>query len=286
MTASHRTPVAKNGTDSLTQHSSSQGVGFEVEIDGLSFRPFRDPGKDVLQNVSLSVRPGEFVAIVGPNGAGKSSILRAIAGEIQPTSGVARVAGQIINRPINQIIDGVGVVHQVEDTDLIDHLTIAHNISIRQLLGGGHTKRFWAMSSAWKREIAMILGSHSVARFDLNRMVGTLSGGEKQVLGIAIATYLEHRRNPCRLLLLDEHTSRLDPRNADIVMKYTREQVHATQATTLMVTHRYKDALEGTNRILIVRNGKITHDKKSGEDAGGIKSVEELSRLVEESTGQ
>jgi putative ABC transport system ATP-binding protein len=284
MTASQQSVI----TESITQNiQSSQGEGFGIEINSLSFRPFRDPGKDVLQDVNLSVRPGEFVAIVGPNGAGKSSILRAIAGEIQPTSGVVSVGGQIVNRPINQIIDGVGIVHQIEDTDLIDHLTIAHNISIRQLLGGGHTKRFWAMSAGWKREIAMILGSHSaVARFDLNRMVGTLSGGEKQVLSIAIATHLEHRRNPCRLLLLDEHTSRLDPQNADVVMNYTREQVRSTRATTLMVTHRYKDAIVDTSRVIVVRNGKIAHDKRRGGGSGEINTIEELSRLVEGSTDQ
>jgi putative ABC transport system ATP-binding protein len=264
----------------LTQEDlAMQGTGYQVKIDNLSLRSSQGSGKVILNDISLTVEPGEFVAIVGPNGAGKSSILRAIAGEVSATSGHVEVGGQPVNKPINRIIDGVGVVHQVEEADLIDHLTVAHNIAIRQLLGGGHPRKFWAMPGDWKREVASILGSHApIARFKLDSVVGTMSGGEKQILSIAIATYLEHHRNPCRLLLLDEHTSRLDPRNADIVMDYTRNLVKSTRATTMMVTHRYKDAITGTDRIVIVRNGKIHCEKRASE----VSSADELTRLVED----
>lgn len=257
---------------------TSQGSGYPVKISNLGFRSAHGSGRVILREINLEVKPGEFIAIVGPNGAGKSSILRAVAGEIRPTSGTIEVGGQPVKRPINRIIDGVGIVHQMEEADLIDHLTVAHNIAIRQLLGGGHTRKLWAMPGGWKREVASILGSQApIARFNLESIVGTMSGGEKQILSIAIATYLEHQRNPCRLLLLDEHTSRLDPRNADDVMNYTREQVKSTRATTLMVTHRYKDALTGTDRIIVVRNGKIKCEIKPHE----IDSIDALNKLVE-----
>lgn len=253
------------------------GEGYKVEIENLSYRPFGVSGRDILQTITLALGPGEFVALVGPNGAGKSSILRAISGEVLPTSGSVRVGGQKVDRPINQLLDGIGIVHQVEDSDLIDHLTIAHNISIRQLLGGGHPEKIWAMPASWRRKVATFLASHSaLAAFDLDTIVGTMSGGERQLLSIAIATRLEHHQNPCRLLLLDEHTSRLDPQNASAVMRYTKDQVRSTQATTLMITHRYKDALEGTDRVIVLRNGKLEADLKTSD----IESVESLSLLV------
>jgi putative tryptophan/tyrosine transport system ATP-binding protein len=273
-----RVALTETHSNLTQQPPPSQGSGYTVKIANLCFRSAQGIGREVLREISLVAEPGEFVAIVGPNGAGKSSILRAIAGEIRPTSGTVEVGWQPVTKPINRVIDGVGVVHQVEEADLIDHLTVAQNIAIRQLLGGGHPRKLWAMPDSWRREVASIIGSHvHIGQFNLDTIVGTMSGGEKQILSIAIATHIEHQRNPCRLLLLDEHTSRLDPRNADKVMQYTREQVKSTRATTLMVTHRYKDALQDTDRVVIVRNGQIKCVKKTQE----IGATEELNQLVE-----
>jgi putative tryptophan/tyrosine transport system ATP-binding protein len=255
----------------------SNGQGYRVVLDDVSFRPANFNGY-VLKDINLVIEPGQFVAIVGPNGAGKSSVLRAIAGEIQDFEGTITVGGQSVAEPINRVIDGVGIVHQNDDADLIGHLSVADNISIRQLLGGGHTGGFFANSPAWRRNVASILGSHPAAgTFRLEKIVRNLSGGMRQMLSVTIAVHLEHRLNPCRLLLLDEHTSRLDHVNSRGVMDYTAAQIANSRATTVMVTHRYSDALRYSQRIVIVREGKMSGDFLVSE----IKSIEHLASLVE-----
>lgn len=252
--------------------------GYKVVLEDVCFRPSRDPNRYVLKHVTLALDPGEFVAIVGSNGAGKSTILKAITGELKITSGRVTVGGQRVTEPINRIIDGVGIVHQREAADLVGHLSIARNIAVRQLLGGGHPGKLLASSSAWRREVASILGSEVPAEdFDLNKTVSALSGGGKQMLSVAIAVHLEHRQNPCRLLILDEHTSRLDHVNAKKVMKYTADQIEKTGATALMVTHRYDDALRYGQKLIVIRDGIIVDVRTRGK----IDSVDELSRLIE-----
>ncbi|MGH8605822.1 MAG: ATP-binding cassette domain-containing protein [Gammaproteobacteria bacterium] len=238
--------------------------GYAVELTGVRFKSSRFADRYILDNVSIGFRKSEFTVIVGPNGAGKSSILKAIAGELRIT-GQVTVGGRMIDRPINQLIDGVGIVHQFESADLIDHLSIAQNFSIRQILGGGHSGgRIFADSNAWRRGISTVLASNAhLVDFSIDDIVGNLSGGRKQMLSIAIAMHLEHHQNPCRLLLLDEHTSRLDPRNAARVMQYTAEQVREADATTVMVTHRYAEALPHADRVLVVGNGRICHDHRA-----------------------
>jgi len=257
---------------------ASVPAGYRVELRNVTFRASRFAPRFVLREVSLTVEPGQFVAVVGLNGAGKSSLLRAIAGELEHVEGVVTVGGQRISRPINRIIDGVGVVHQHDDVDLIGHVSVAQNIAIRQLLGGGHPARLIANSEAWRRGVASVLGSEAqLGAFDLDEQVRTLAGGKRQMLSVAIAIHLEHRQNPCRLLLLDEHTSRLDHRNANRVMEYTVCQIQRTGATALMVTHRYSDALCHATRVVVLRDGNIAAD----QPVANFASVADLARLVE-----
>jgi len=252
--------------------------GFAVSISDLSYYPSVLSSTPVLDGVTLEIGRGEFVAIIGLNGAGKSSLLRAISGEIQGTKGEVRVGGQVVTQPINRVIDRVGVVHQFDSPDLIDHLTVAQNIAIRQMLGGGHPNRVFATSGKWSRAVATRLAAEAkLEDFDLNEVILNLNGGRRQILSVAIAVHFEHQKNPCQLLLLDEHTSRLDHQNAVKVMEYTAEQARGAEATVVMVTHRYSDALQYASRVLVMRAGQVAADLARAE----IGSLDQLVALVE-----
>jgi putative ABC transport system ATP-binding protein len=95
---------------------------------------------------------------------------------------------------------------------------------------------------------------------DLDELVGNLSGGQRQMLNLVIATHLEHEQNPCRLILLDEHTSGLDHANASKVMEFTKTQIEITGTTAIMVTHNYSDAKKYSDRVVVMRDGKITKE--------------------------
>lgn len=265
-----------------SQQAEDYGEGFTVRLSNVSYNPSRHSYKQVLSDVSLEIRSGEFVAIVGSNAAGKSSLLRAIAGEFRRLDGEVRVAEQIIDRPINQIIDRVGIVHQFDDADLVEHLSIAQNIAIRQLLGGGHRSRVFATSLSWQRAVAADLGSKaSLGAEDLDVLVKNLAGGKRQMLSVAIAIHLEHNRNPCRLLLLDEHTSRLDHINAGRVMQYTANEIRRINTTALMVTHRYADALKYPDRLLVICDGAIYKDTYRDKIDLKTVTIEQLNEWVE-----
>ncbi|MBF0516269.1 MAG: hypothetical protein HQK97_03985 [Nitrospirae bacterium] len=113
---------------------------------------------------------------------------------------------------------------------------------------------------------------------DVDQLVGYLSGGERQMLNVVIATHLEHENNPCKLILLDEHTSGLDHKNAFRVMSFTQKKIKETKTTAIMVTHRYSDAIEYSDRIVVMGNGAIKDIYiKSDENW----SVDKLTKAVE-----
>jgi len=253
------------------------GSGFRVKLTNVYFYP-PNSFKPVLENINLEIEPGEFVAIIGSNAAGKSALLKAIAGELPDLSGDVKVGGKNIKKPVNQVIDGVGIVHQFDDYDLIEHLSIAQNIVIRKLLGGGHKSRLFAITKKWRRAIAEDLGSKAdILNEDIDKLVRNLAGGNRQILSVVIAIHLEHKNNPCRLLLLDEHTSRLDHRNAEKVMKYTADEIRRLRITALMVTHRYIDAKNYADRILVISDGAIYKDIKNPKEV----TLEQLNQWVE-----
>lgn len=234
-------------------------MGYEVTISQLTFRPRGPVSRPVLSNIDLSVQAGETIALVGLNGAGKTTLLRAIAGELPPESlvGLIRVGGTLIDRPIAQRINRVGVVHQSDNADLIEHLTVGHNIAIRQILARTHKGRLWTIDEAWATQCQGLLASTAPGLdAGMGDLVRDLAGGTRQMLSVATAVFLEHNI-ACELLLLDEHTSRLDHRNASRVMAFTTDIIKRAQTTTIMATHRYEDALKYSTRIAVLADGKV-----------------------------
>lgn len=229
---------------------------YDVLFEKVSYRPSTLMAEPVLNGINIKILAGQFVAVVGANGAGKSSFLASVAGEVGQIEGNVRIGGTRITRPVNRVIDGVGVVHQDDKTDLIPHLSIAQNINIRQLLGTGKGTSVFTLEGAWHRKIAATLATYAPT-LDPEKIVGFLSGGERQILSILIAMRLEHEHNPCRLILLDEHTAKLDHTNADWVMSFTVNQIIQTKCTAIMVTHRYADAIKHADRILVFGKGQI-----------------------------
>lgn len=252
---------------------------FKVSLSNVTYNPTYS--KKVLDNISLTIEPSEIVAIIGPNSAGKSSLLKAISGEIFINSGEVYVGSTKINKPINRLIDGVGIVHQFDDSDLIGVLSLAQNIAIRQILANSHKTKLFAIPNYWLTDINAKIGKLNILdKTDSFEVVRNLAGGERQMLNVATAIHLEHIKNPCGLLLLDEHTSRLSPLNGQKVMEFTMNEVVNNKITTIMVTHKYNDALTYANRILIIKNGKIEHDIRKKDDHAKW-TLEKITEFIE-----
>ena len=205
-------------------------------------------GQLALDDVSLDVRRGEFLAIVGPSGSGKTTLLRLINRLADPTAGDVKVGGTNVRnqdpislrRRIGYVFQGVG---------LFPHLTVAENISITpKLLGWDAARR-----SARARELLALV------RLDesyLGRFPDQLSGGERQRVGIARALAAEPA-----IVLMDEPFSALDPSTRDALSQDYRLLHERLGLTSVMVTHDMLEALLLADRIAVLRSGRlVAHD--------------------------
>ena len=209
-----------------------------VELEGLR-KAFS--GMPALRDFSLAVSKGEFVSLLGPSGCGKTTTLRIIAGFENPDGGAVRVGGDdILDLPPH--LRGMGVVFQ--NYALFPHLDAAENIAFGMRIAGRR-------SSEINTRVADLL--HLVGLPDVSRMMPReLSGGQQQRIALARALAV----NP-RLLLLDEPLSALDA----VVRLRLRDEIRRIQSslgvTTIWVTHDQEEALAISDRVVVMREGRI-----------------------------
>jgi putative ABC transport system ATP-binding protein len=202
-------------------------------------------GRRVLDGVSLTVRPGEYVAIVGESGVGKSTLLNLIAGLDLPDSGEIRLEGRDLARMDETSRtrlrrSRMGFVFQA--FHLLPHLSVARNVALPLALNG-------QAGRAAEERVAELL-----AAVGLGGRAGSLprelSGGEMQ--RVAVARSLAHQP---ALVLADEPTGNLDPDNATVVLRMLREQIKRDNAAGVLVTHS-ATAAATTDRVYeLTRSG-------------------------------
>ena len=226
-----------------------------IENVSVIFNPGTSDENRALKNVSLQVNKGDFVTVIGSNGAGKSTLYNVIAGTTLPTEGRilirdidvtrtpeykrARYIGRIFQNPL------LGTAGKMS---LEDNMVICHKkgykglrISLNRKLREYFRERL--------RELDMGLENR------LTDNVDQFSGGQRQALTLLMAVLSEPD-----LLLLDEHTAALDPRNAEIVMNLTRSFADRYGLTVMMITHNMSHAIEYGNRLLMMDSGEIMLD--------------------------
>jgi len=244
--------------------------GFSLAVEKLTVKSKTQKEKTILENINFSVKAGEFMAVVGENGIGKSTLLGAIAGEVQERdtlecAGSIRIGNDYVDRPATWLL-AVGVVHQSSQVDLIDHLTVAQNIALRQYFARAKSQKLMLVDDEWAQPVRDVLSrSDTNFHFGLNQLVSELSGGERQALSVMIAMLLEHKDNPCGLVLLDEHTSKLDHTNSAKVMEFTHKLVRKIRCTAIMVTHRFDDAKTYADTICYLKDKTATIVPNSSE---------------------
>ena len=208
--------------------------------------------KFALYNVNLHIQAGEFVFIVGSSGAGKSTLMKMLYLEEQPTRGQVLVGGKnIANLPTSKIPNlrrCMGIVFQ--DYKLLQNHTVYDNIA--------YVIRTLGMSS---REIeARVFGALKVVGLDdkAKSKPGELSGGEQQRVSIARAIV-----NGPPLLIADEPTGNLDPKNSLEVMKIL-EQVNQRGITVIISTHDHAMVNYFRKRVITLEQGQVIRDVQAG----------------------
>ena len=211
-----------------------------LEADGLTVRV---RGKQILDRASLSLGPGELVAVIGESGAGKSTLLKALAGVAQPTTGCVRVNDE----PLASRLTDVGYVPQVE----LDH----DGLSIHEALTYAARLRLPDDTSDGQIEtrVARVLDELSLAEHADTR-IGSLSGGQRRRANVAA----ELLGRPS-LLLLDEPTTGMDPWLESKMMRLFRELADHSRGVAL-VTHATKSLALCDRVIAIGPGGVLTFD--------------------------
>ena len=206
----------------------------------------------VLKGVDLTVRKGEFVAVVGASGSGKSTLLHILGALDKQDKGVVRFEGRDLSRfsavKLNRFRNKmVGFIFQFYH--LLDELNVLENVFLPAMAGRGIigwlASRGWAKKRA--RELLVELGLAKRA----NHKPYQLSGGERQRVAIARALM-----NEPRLLLADEPTGNLDSATGNGILKVF-EKLNRNGQTIVMVTHDERIA-QKAERIITLADGKIT----------------------------
>ena len=201
---------------------------------------------DVLQDLSLEVQSGEFLALMGPSGSGKTTLLNLIAGLDIPSDGEVRVGDQLISSMSEAQLArwrtrNVGFIFQFYH--LLPVLTAYENVELPLLL---------LPLSAAKRREQVTTALELVGLTDrMSHRPGQLSGGQQQRVGIARAVVTDPT-----LLVADEPTGDLDARSADEILNLLGELQRSLQKTIIMVTHDPR-AAERARRILHLEKGRL-----------------------------
>jgi ABC-type branched-subunit amino acid transport system ATPase component len=196
---------------------------------------------EVLRGVSAGVRAGEIVSIIGANGAGKSTLLRTVFGMLRPRAGSIRLDGQEIGgRPSTEVLRrGIGYVPQGRCN--FPAMSVAENLEM-----GAYLRRDVNV----RADIEALFARFPVLATKRSAPAGTLSGGQQQILEMAISLLLRPR-----LLLVDEPSLGLDPRMVELVFE-TIVTINREGTAVLMVEQNAKKALSVSHRGFVLELGR------------------------------
>lgn len=232
------------------------------------------PSKDkpLLNDISLTINPKDFVVLIGSNGCGKSSLIKVINGLLTPSEGEVFFEEKKLSA-FSLSARARSIITLTQDLNLstFSDLTVLQNCQIA--FYRARSIPFFLSKAKERAKILEHLSLYSEKLSDrLDTPVSALSGGERQTLALAMSLSTEPK-----LLLLDEHTSALDPSMAQTLMALTDKMATSRGIATLMVTHHLSDALCYGNRLIAMSQGKIVldasreeKDKLTYEDLLGI----------------
>ncbi len=217
-----------------------------------------------LQGLDLIVGRGEMLGIVGVSGSGKSTLMNILGGLDRPSAGRLRIGGRdLLKIPINQLdeyrLNTVGFVWQHSGRNLIQYLNGLENVELPLTLQG-------FSGSAKRKRAKELLDAVGVADRGYH-YVSELSGGEQQRVAIAVAL-----ANEPQLLLADEPTGNVDEANALNIYNIFREMNRELNLTTMIVSHD-PNLAHHVNRVVAIRDGKITSEKIWQSIEGGVAPV-------------
>jgi simple sugar transport system ATP-binding protein len=217
-------------------------------------------GVEALKGVSMSLYPGEVVALAGDNGAGKSTLIKTISGVHGPDGGEIRFAGETVHFATPEAARAHGIETIYQDLALADNLSIGANI----FLGREPMKRVLGFIPVLDRPAMAKAAKETMARLDfhVNRLdapVGRFSGGQRQAVAIGRAIYWN-----ARVLIMDEPTAALGvPEQRKVVSLI--QNLKAQGRAIIFISHNLQDIFAVADRIVVLRRGALAGERKIAE---------------------
>ena len=234
-----------------------------VEVRDVSFR-YKPAGPDILHNVSFELDDGNCLAILGNNGAGKTTLLKCIDRILQPGAGEVRVDGDnVLSLGRRELAKRVAYVAQnarAADMTVYDSVLLGR----RPYIG-------WDATEHDREVVREVIDLMGIGDYEL-RSVAELSGGEAQKVMLARALAQEPR-----LLLLDEPTSNLDPRNQHEALRTVRRVAKERNISVCIILHDLNLAIRYCDRFLFLRDSEVY--AYGGEEVMTPENIEAVYRM-------
>ena len=213
------------------------------------------PGVQVLDDVSLSVLPGQVLALMGENGAGKSTLMKILAGALEADAGTVLLDGREvkITTPQQAMDLGIGIIYQ--ELNLAPHLSIADNIFLGReprLLPG------WIDGRKMRRDASALMADLGMP-LDVRTLVGTLSVAQRQMVEIAKAT-----SRKARILAMDEPSATLTAHELENLWRLIR-RLQSQGIAIVYISHRMDEVFQIADAVTVLRDGKIVGHAPVGE---------------------
>lgn len=257
-------------TDPPNENKTPTAPGFSLHVDDLGVA-VADTGRELLKEITLTVKPGEFVCILGPSGSGKTTLVKSLLGQLPPSRGEIRFGSLRVSGDTRTL---AGLVGYVPQKDIVHEalpasraLHYAAKLRLPPSLGPGEVAGRIA-------QIAKDVGiSHR-----MDTPIGRLSGGEAKRVGLAV----ELLGLP-PVLIVDEATSSLDPASDARIMKLLADYAKSHNITVLCVTHHLENA-KLADRLVILAAGRLVWFGGAEEalEHFGARSLSDIYVLLED----
>jgi energy-coupling factor transport system ATP-binding protein len=244
-----------------------------IKIENLTYiympdTPFE---KKALDNVSITIDDGQFVALIGHTGSGKSTLIQQINGILKPTSGKVMIDGLDItlkNTKMTDIRKKVGLVFQYPEYQLFEE-TVEKDIAY-----GPSNLKLNDAEIASRVKKAMVVVGLDYEKYR-NKSPFELSGGQKRRVAIAGVIAMEPK-----VLILDEPTAGLDPKGRDDILSQIKSLQQEYKMTIVLVSHSMEDVAKIADRVLVMDDGKCILDGKPREVFKHVSTLEKVGLAV------
>lgn len=231
-----------------------------------------------VDDLSVTLKKGDFAIVIGPNGAGKSTLFDLVAGRMFPDSGHILFEGRDITyHPPHKRSGSITLISQMRGAGLPKAMTVREVMRLALEM-----KRSSKSSSIDKKIISRLEDLEPGLSKIADNQVWHLSGGEYQLVALSVATVLcELSENGNHIILLDEHISQLAPDAKDRVLSATTDLIGRESITAMLATHSPDIAIRIGNRQIVMANGRIISDYSGGQVIKNVSVLRDVLQKAE-----